>query len=151
MHMKRFKHIIVYVALLTILLLATGCGSNVNLSASMAGFNELEETSTADNEGEVSADMEEYDYENSEDFAEEIDDKELVELESDEEEEIEESKLNSTVWLTKTGSCYHIEGCRYLKSMARSLTQKEAIDEGYSACSYCIDSYLLPKYRTGGN
>jgi hypothetical protein len=80
----------------------------------------------------------------------EAEDKDLAELESDE-EEIEESKLNSTVWLTKTGSCYHIEGCRYLKSMARSLSQKEAIDEGYSACSYCIDSYLLPKYRPGDN
>ena len=151
MHIKRIKRILVFVALLVMVLLITGCGSDINLGASMSGFSEPEETLPVDDEGEESADMEEYDYENSEDFAEKVDDKELVELESDEEEEIEESKLNSTVWLTKTGSCYHIEGCRYLKSMARSLTQKEAIDEGYSACSYCIDSYLLPKYITGDN
>lgn len=71
------------------------------------------------------------------------------EEQADLEQEEEESNLELTVWLTKTGKCYHIDGCNYLKSKARSLTQKEAIDEGYSACSKCISARWLPKDYTG--
>ena len=63
----------------------------------------------------------------------------------------EESKLNCTVWLTKTGDCYHIEGCRFLRSKYESLTQREAIERGYAACSECITSYWLPKRQTNSN
>lgn len=66
--------------------------------------------------------------------------------ESEQERAEEESKLNSTVWITKTGKCYHIEGCYYLKSMYDSMTQKEAIDKGFEPCSKCITSYWLPQY-----
>lgn len=63
MHMKRIKCILVFVALLMIVLLLTSCGSDINLGASMSGFNGTEEASPADEEGEESTDIEEYDYE----------------------------------------------------------------------------------------
>lgn len=76
--------------------------------------------------------------------ASELSDEDLLAMEQEQAEE--ESKLNATVWLTKSGKCYHVEGCSYLKSKARSMTQKQAIDEGIEPCSRCITSFWLPKY-----
>lgn len=63
MHMRQFKYIVICTTLLLILLLATGCGSEVSLSASMSGLSETEETSDISDEDEESAEIEEYDYE----------------------------------------------------------------------------------------
>ena len=63
----------------------------------------------------------------------------------------EEAKLNCTVWITKTGDCYHLEGCHYLRSKYESMTQEEAINRGYSACSECISAYWRPKYLTNSD
>ena len=52
MHIKRIKRILVFVALLVMVLLITGCGSDIILAASMSGFSEPEETLPVDDEGE---------------------------------------------------------------------------------------------------
>ena len=48
------------------------------------------------------------------------------------------TKLNCEVWITETGDAYHIEGCGHLKSHYKSMTQLEAIKEGYGPCSECM-------------
>lgn len=58
----------------------------------------------------------------------------------------EQSKLNLIVWRTKTGDCYHMEWCPYLRSRAGSMTQKQAIDRGLKPCDKCIKGYDLPDY-----
>lgn len=55
-------------------------------------------------------------------------------------EEIER-KLNIAVWYTNTGDCYHLEGCRYLRSMKGPITQREAIKQRLGPCSECIDAW----------
>jgi hypothetical protein len=42
-----------------------------------------------------------------------------------------------TVYITKSGSKYHAEGCRYLKSSKIPVTLKVAKEQGYGACSVC--------------
>ncbi len=44
-----------------------------------------------------------------------------------------------TVYITKSGSKYHIENCTYLKSSSIPLTLDNAINNGYDACKICID------------
>lgn len=41
------------------------------------------------------------------------------------------------VYVTNTGDCYHKKGCRYLKSVAGSMTETEANQKGYRACKSC--------------
>ena len=41
------------------------------------------------------------------------------------------------VYTTKTGSKYHISGCRYLKQSKIKTTRKEAVANGYGACKVC--------------
>ena len=41
-----------------------------------------------------------------------------------------------TVYITKTGKCYHEEYCSYLKSSIET-TLSEAVSQGYSPCSKC--------------
>lgn len=52
---------------------------------------------------------------------------------------------NTTVYVTRTGSCYHRSGCSYLKSKIQT-TLSAAVAEGYSACSRCDP----PKLGGGG-
>ena len=40
------------------------------------------------------------------------------------------------VYVTRTGECYHRDGCSYLKSRIE-ITLQEAVDRGYRACSRC--------------
>lgn len=40
------------------------------------------------------------------------------------------------VYITRTGECYHRDGCSYLKSRIE-VTLQEAVDRGYRACSRC--------------
>jgi len=47
------------------------------------------------------------------------------------------SAQTETVYVTKTGSKYHLSSCSYLRSSSISMNLKEAVDEGYSPCSRC--------------
>jgi|ERR1035437_4785609 hypothetical protein len=42
-----------------------------------------------------------------------------------------------TVYITKTGSKYHSDGCRYLSKSKISIDLATAISKGYCACSVC--------------
>ncbi len=43
----------------------------------------------------------------------------------------------TVVYITKTGEKYHRDGCSYLRQSKIQTTKKEAINNGYSACSRC--------------
>lgn len=59
-----------------------------------------------------------------------------------------ETKADYIVYVTKTGECYHIEGCSYLKSSI-PISLEDAIAKGYRACSRCKpDSNLGETYTT---
>jgi hypothetical protein len=48
------------------------------------------------------------------------------------------SKVSAqTVYITKSGTKYHTEGCRYLSSSKYSIELTEAIQKGYGPCSVC--------------
>lgn len=42
-----------------------------------------------------------------------------------------------TVYITRTGSKYHRDGCRYLSRSKIAITKSDAISEGYTPCSVC--------------
>jgi hypothetical protein len=42
-----------------------------------------------------------------------------------------------TVYITKTGSCYHAYGCQYLRGSSIPISRTEAEEQGYRACSVC--------------
>lgn len=42
-----------------------------------------------------------------------------------------------TVYITKTGSCYHIDDCAYAKNASKILTLDQAESRGYRPCYYC--------------
>lgn len=42
------------------------------------------------------------------------------------------------VYVTNTGSKYHLSGCRYLHSSKTPITLKNAIVQGYDSCSVCF-------------
>ena len=65
MHIKRIKRILVFVALLVIVLLIAGCGSDMNLGASMSGFSEPEEAPATVEAFDESAEAIEHDYESA--------------------------------------------------------------------------------------
>ena len=44
---------------------------------------------------------------------------------------------SKTVYVTKSGSKYHTADCYMLKSSPRSLTEKQALEEGYEPCGIC--------------
>ena len=41
------------------------------------------------------------------------------------------------VFVTKTGTKYHLETCRHLRKSKRQLTLKEAKEKNYEACKTC--------------
>lgn len=45
--------------------------------------------------------------------------------------------LEPTVYVTRTGSKYHNDGCRYLKKSKIAMTLSEAKRLGNTACSVC--------------
>jgi hypothetical protein len=45
-------------------------------------------------------------------------------------------KKDYTVYVTKTGSKYHLDGCSYLRSKIKT-TKDQAVKDGYTACSRC--------------
>ncbi|WP_312355238.1 hypothetical protein [Aminipila sp.] len=59
-------------------------------------------------------------------------------IKAQQEENTKESQTNEyTVYITKTGSKYHKDGCRYLKQSQISISESAAINQGYSPCSIC--------------
>lgn len=42
-----------------------------------------------------------------------------------------------TVYITRTGDKYHRGSCSYLKRSKISVSKREAIESGYTACSVC--------------
>ena len=42
-----------------------------------------------------------------------------------------------TVYITKTGSKYHNDGCKYLSSTKISISLEDAVKKGYKPCSVC--------------
>lgn len=42
-----------------------------------------------------------------------------------------------TVYITKTGTKYHVSSCRYLRESKISVSLSEARDRGYGPCSVC--------------
>ena len=43
-----------------------------------------------------------------------------------------------TVFVTDSGTKYHLSGCSYLRSSANELTLEEAEGQGYTPCSRCF-------------
>lgn len=46
--------------------------------------------------------------------------------------------ISETVYITKTGSKYHRNGCRYLRKSQIAISLSDAKNRGYSACSVCF-------------
>ena len=46
--------------------------------------------------------------------------------------------IGETVYITKTGSKYHRDGCRYLRKSQIAISLSDAKNRGYSACSVCF-------------
>jgi competence protein ComEC len=44
---------------------------------------------------------------------------------------------DTTVFITRTGACYHVKGCRYLKSSRIAIRLEDAKAQGYRPCSVC--------------
>ena len=47
------------------------------------------------------------------------------------------AQVSATVYITETGSKYHRWGCQYLWNSCYSISKKNAIAYGYTACSRC--------------
>lgn len=43
----------------------------------------------------------------------------------------------STVYVTKTGTKFHRDGCKYLSKSKKKMTRSEAVSAGYEPCSVC--------------
>jgi hypothetical protein len=44
---------------------------------------------------------------------------------------------STVVYVGKTGSRYHLKGCRYLKGAGKEITIGEAMKKGYAPCNVC--------------
>lgn len=44
---------------------------------------------------------------------------------------------DTIVYVTKTGECYHADGCSCLRKSKIETTLQEAVDDGYRPCSKC--------------
>ena len=66
--------------------------------------------------------------------------------------EVQAMSGDSTVYITKTGSCYHADGCGSLSRSKIATTLSNAIAKGYSPCSKCrpgtIDTAPAPAAST---
>lgn len=49
---------------------------------------------------------------------------------------------DTTVYITRTGECYHNAGCQYLKKSCIPISLGDAVSEGYRACSKCYPPAL---------
>lgn len=69
---------------------------------------------------------------------------------SDSENSVEESykKLKeSTVYITRTGSRYHKDGCMHLKRSKIPIKLSEAKNKGMSACKMCFEGFKIENVR----
>jgi len=48
-----------------------------------------------------------------------------------------EASASTVVYLGKSGSRYHLKGCRYLKGAGKEITVGEAMKKGYAPCNVC--------------
>ena len=53
---------------------------------------------------------------------------------------------STVVYITRTGECYHADGCRFLQKSKIEITLSDAVARGYRACKVCrppsLDSEL---------
>ena len=49
---------------------------------------------------------------------------------------------DTTVYITKTGECYHADGCASLRRSKIATTLQNAVDKGFRACSKCHPASL---------
>ncbi|BCS85433.1 hypothetical protein prwr041_13260 [Prevotella herbatica] len=57
--------------------------------------------------------------------------------------------IAQTVYITKTGSKYHSDGCRYLSRSCIPINLSEAKFEGYDPCSVCDPpTYVYKRHVT---
>ena len=49
---------------------------------------------------------------------------------------------DTTVYITKTGECYHADGCASLRRSKIETTLQNAVDKGFRACSKCHPATL---------
>jgi hypothetical protein len=52
-----------------------------------------------------------------------------------------------TVYITKTGTKYHEETCRYLSKSKISVELTKAKEGGYTACSVCSGGTVIPRQK----
>ena len=45
--------------------------------------------------------------------------------------------FSKSVYITRTGDCYHIGNCSHAKKSAGYMSQSQARKKGYRPCSYC--------------
>ena len=57
--------------------------------------------------------------------------------------------IGQAVYVTKTGSKYHLSGCQYLKSSSMEIDLKDAKDRGYGPCSVCRPPVTISGGPTG--
>jgi hypothetical protein len=48
-----------------------------------------------------------------------------------------EADASTIVYLGKSGSRYHLKGCRYLKGAGKEITVGDAMKKGYAPCNVC--------------
>ena len=145
MHINRFKCILVFVAVLMLILLITGCGSGIDLSASMAGINENEETQSVEAEYDESVDTDEDDHDDTEDdeYDEEAEKAEPVE----EKQEPDDKTITVILNTNKDRMRIHIPGTSCANQIHEENyqewtgTEEELInyarEYGYVACGRC--------------
>lgn len=56
---------------------------------------------------------------------------------SAEEETTQIEKIEDAVYITDTGTKYHVQGCRYLSQSSHKIDREKAENEGYDPCSVC--------------
>jgi hypothetical protein len=49
----------------------------------------------------------------------------------------QQDNQTQTVYITRSGKKYHLDGCRYLTASKIAISLKEAKAKGYTACKVC--------------
>lgn len=142
MHIKRIKHILAFVALLVMGLLITGCGSEINLGASMSGISEIEENTAVNDEFDEPDESDEYDYD---DTKQDEEDEEIEQV--GEEQETDDNTITVVLNTNKERKRIHIPGTSCANQIHEENylewtgTEAELInyakDNGYVACGRC--------------
>ena len=147
MYINRFKCILVFVAVLMLILLITGCGSGIDLSASMAGINETEETPSVEAEYDESVETDEYDNDDTEEDEYDEEDEEGEETEQVEEDQETDNTITVVLNTNKDRLRIHIPDTSCANQIHEENyqewtgTEEELInyarEYGYVACGRC--------------